>query len=375
MVRAGLLGPDRSLLDLALDLAVPPLTVLSLAVIAGFCLSLLLVLIGAGPAWVLAPWTFGLVALPSYVLVGLKTGRSGLTARDLAAGGVRFVARKLPVYAAIARGHDVKRWNRTDRGPGGSAETDQRVDVLGIPIDAVALDQAVERIVAAIGAGRLYQVCTINLDFLMNGYSVRELGDIFRKTSLNIADGAPVVWLGRLLGRRLPERVAGADLVPRLAQVCAERGRSIFLLGGEDGAAGAAAVELVSRYPLLKIAGVLEPPRADVGDMPNAALVDEINGSGADVLLVAFGHPKQERWIDLNRADLTTSVAIGVGCSFDLLAGRQRRAPDWMHQLGLEWSFRLAQEPGRLLDRYLLDARWLLGTALPLVIAERIRPA
>jgi exopolysaccharide biosynthesis WecB/TagA/CpsF family protein len=372
---AALVRPDPSLLDLALDLAVPPLTVLLLVASAGVAGSVLLVSTGTVSTWVAVPWLVGLAALPLYVVLGLRAGGAELSVRELLAGAGGFVVGKLGVYARLLRGHDAQRWNRTDRESDTAGSAGSRVDILGMPIDAVDMAQAVERVNAAIGGESLFQVCTVNLDFLMNGHSDSELAGIFGRSSLNLADGAPVVWLGRLLGRRLPGRVAGADLVPRLAESCASRGASLFLLGGEHGVAAAAAAELVARYPRLRIAGTHEPARAAVEEMANSDLVDRVNRSGADVVLVAFGHPKQERWIELSRERLEASVAIGVGCCFDLLAGRQQRAPRWMHPLGLEWAFRLLQEPGRLFDRYLVNAQWLLLTALPQVIAQRVRAA
>jgi N-acetylglucosaminyldiphosphoundecaprenol N-acetyl-beta-D-mannosaminyltransferase len=237
------------------------------------------------------------------------------------------------------------------------------------------MEGAVSRVTRAVGGSSLYQVCTVNVDFLMNASSDPEVGRVLSSSDLNVADGAPVIWLGRLLGHRLPERVAGADLVPRLAEEGAKLGNSFFLLGGEHGVAARAAERLQARFPGLKIVGTFEPPRARLEEMDSAGIVERVNGSGADVLLVAFGHPKQERWIELNRHRLKVSVAVGVGCCFDLIAGRQRRAPGWMHPLGLEWAFRLLQEPHRLLRRYVADAGWLLFRAVPGVIAQRARAA
>jgi len=112
--------------------------------------------------------------------------------------------------------------------------------------------------------------------------------------------------------------------------------------------------------PGLVVAGFYEPPRASVENMNSADILARLREARADILLVAFGHPKQERWIDLNRSELPVSVAIGVGCVFDLIAGRTLRAPAWMQAAGLEWAYRLAGDPRRLLGRYATDAAWLL---------------
>jgi len=232
-----------------------------------------------------------------------------------------------------------------------------------VEIDPVTREEAVDRIRKRMGSRQLFQIATVNLDFLVRAQVEPDVRAIFGRTGLNVADGAPVVWLSRLLGARVRVRVAGADLVPDLCEAAAATGVSVFLLGGEDGAAVAAAETLVERFPTLRIAGCLEPPRRPLNEMDLPAMANVINNSGADVLFVAFGHPKQERWIDLSRDLLRVSVAMGVGCAFDLLAGRRRRAPGWMQRAGLEWLFRVAQEPDRLLGRYLLDASWLLRLA------------
>jgi N-acetylglucosaminyldiphosphoundecaprenol N-acetyl-beta-D-mannosaminyltransferase len=158
----------------------------------------------------------------------------------------------------------------------------------------------------------------------------------------------------------MPGRVAGADLVPALLAEAAQSNGRVFLLGGEGGVAMAAAARLSERYPGLVVAGTYEPPRASVDAMDNGEILARIAAAAPDLLLVALGHPKQERWIDLHRDQLQVSVAIGVGCVFDLIAGRASRAPRWMQDAGLEWLYRVAREPGRLVGRYLTDAAWLI---------------
>ena len=201
------------------------------------------------------------------------------------------------------------------------------------------------------------------MDFLARAQVNPEVRAVLNQTALNIPDGAPVVWLGRLRGLQVPERVAGADLVPLLVGDAARAGSSVFLLGGEGGAAAASARVLQARIPGLQVAGVLEPPRSPLEAMDNDAILAAIRASGADLLLVALGHPKQDLWIARHAGQLPVSVAVGVGCAFDLLAARVRRAPTWMQGNGLEWLFRLFQEPGRLASRYATDLRWLITIA------------
>jgi N-acetylglucosaminyldiphosphoundecaprenol N-acetyl-beta-D-mannosaminyltransferase len=134
----------------------------------------------------------------------------------------------------------------------------------------------------------------------------------------------------------------------------------VFLLGGEGGVAATAGARLQQLYPGIVVVGTYEPPRAAIEDMNNAEILARIGDAKADLLLVALGTPKQERWIDLHRETLPVSVVIGVGCVFDLIAGRRHRAPRWMQRAGLEWAYRAAREPRRLLGRYIRDAVWLV---------------
>jgi len=353
---------DLALLSVAIDLTVPPLGILALLISAGAGASAGLALAGLVPPVVMVPWIAAGSMLAGYVFGGLIAVRAPASAYRALLRAPLFLASKLLVYTRLAAGFDVRQWQRSER-PADLSPGQGRVDIAGVLIDPVTRLEAVARIRDRMGGEGLFQIATVNLDFLVRAQIDPDVREIFGRTGMNVADGAPVVWLSRLLGAPLRERVAGADLVPDLCEAAASVGRSVFLLGGEGGAAAAAAAALVVRFPGLRVAGWLEPPRQPLNEMDLAAMAEEINRSGADVLFVAFGHPKQERWIDLSRDLLEVSVAMGVGCAFDLLAGRRQRAPGWMQRVGLEWLFRVAQEPDRLLGRYVLDATWLLRLA------------
>jgi exopolysaccharide biosynthesis WecB/TagA/CpsF family protein len=358
LIAASIQRRDPRLLDAAIDLAVPPLGLLCLATAGGALVTTAAVLTHVAPAWALAPWAFAAVAIPAYVLIGLRAAHAPVAVWRAVLGAPAFLAWKVLTYVRLLRGFDSTRWDRSDRQ--GASQGAGRVEIAGVPVDTVDMPAALSRLRSAIAGGRLVQVSTINLDFMVRAQSDPEVRRIFQRSDLNIADGAPVVWLARLLGARMPGRVAGADLVPALLGESARLGASVFLLGGESGVAVAAAARLHDIYPGLVVAGTYEPPRAAVEDMNNAEILARIKESKADVLLVAFGHPKQEKWIDLHREVLPVSVAIGVGCVFDLIAGRSRRAPRWMQNAGLEWAYRLASEPRRLVGRYVRDAAWLV---------------
>jgi exopolysaccharide biosynthesis WecB/TagA/CpsF family protein len=368
LLRGAVARRDMRLLDAAVDLATPPLGILAAATCAGFAVTLAAVAMGVAPLWALITWTLALVALPGFVVIGLAAARAPRRLWTAIIGAPFYVAWKMAAYVSIARRFDPNRWERSDRG---DAPSPRRVEISGVPIDAIDMPTAVARLRAAIGAGKLVQVSTINLDFLARAQHDRGVMGIFRRTDLNLADGAPVVWLGRMLGVEMPGRVAGADLVPALLQDLSGCGSRVFLLGGEQGAAAAAGARLLEMYPGIVVAGTYEPPRTAIGEMDNAGILRRIAEARADVLLVALGHPKQERWIDQHRDRLTVSVAIGVGCVFDLIAGRSRRAPKWMQAAGLEWLYRLAREPRRLLGRYVVDAIWLLRLTAR-VLRERL---
>lgn len=243
--------------------------------------------------------------------------------------------------------------------------------VLGIPIDNLTMDEAISSIFSMVDDytvdGRARQVATVNVDFVVNTLSwslknIRhpELLDILRRADLVTADGMPLVWISRLLGVPLKERVTGADLVPRLAEEAAKRKKSLFLLGGKGDVAQEAADVLKLRYPDLKIAGIYSPFVHVEGEAiasaeeEDSAIVERVNGSGADILLIGFGNPKQEVWFDRNRDTLKVPVSIGIGGTYEFIVGSVSRAPEWMQKTGLEWIFRITQDPKRLIKRYFI---------------------
>lgn len=230
--------------------------------------------------------------------------------------------------------------------------------VLGIPIDNLTMAATLERCDAMIAAGRAtgrtHQITTVNADFVVNSLHDPELRHILQEADLNTADGMPLVWASRLLGGPLPGRVTGADLVPALAQHAAERGYSIFFLGARPGVAAQAAAILQERHPGLKVAGVLSPPPASVLEM-DRSVMEMVRAAQPDILLVAFGNPKQEKWIRMYAPELQVPLCIGIGGTLDMIAGVTQRAPVWMQRVGLEWSYRLLQEPRRLFKRYVHD--------------------
>ena len=246
-------------------------------------------------------------------------------------------------------------------------KTEFRPVLLGIAFDALTLEQALDRLFELANRPLDETGCrlaaTVNVDFIVNTYfPVKKqprnpaLARILRRADLVVPDGMPAVWLSRLLGTPLPERVTGADLVPRIAERAAKEKCKLYFLGGSEEAATRTAELLKERNPGLEID--IDTPFVRL-DAPDAAEKDaeicrRINASGAKILLVGFGNPKQELWLERNRRQLTCGVGIGVGGTFNFLAGKVKRAPEWMRKSGTEWIYRVIQEPGRLWKRYFI---------------------
>lgn len=264
------------------------------------------------------------------------------------------------------------------------------ISLLGIPVHKVGMTEAVKLIEEMIQAykkdRRPRYVATVNVDFLSNTWGLHlhqtyhpELLDSLRRADLVTADGMPIVWLSKILGTPLPGRVTGADMVYEVAKLCEEKGRSLFLFGAKEGLGQEAAEKLQKLYPQLKIAGVLSPYVAVEGkgivdaDERDQVIVDTINQSQADVLLIALGNPKQELWFKRVQKQLNVPVSIGVGGALNFIVGEVKRAPRWIQEAGLEWLFRIAQEPRRLWRRYASAAVNLACMAGPLLLLHAVQ--
>src|SRR3990172_9746572 len=231
-----------------------------------------------------------------------------------------------------------------------------RISILGVAIDALTLGEAIDAFRLFIARKEPSVVLAVNVDVCMKIRQDIELREIFRKADLVLVDGTPMMWAARFLGRPLPERVSGSDFVPVFCDVAAKEGYRIFLLGAGPSVAERAKDWLERRNTGLKIVGTYAPPVGfEFDERENTRIIDLIRRARPDVLFAAFGAPKQEKWLARHYRSLDVPVAMGVGSAFDYLAGRLKRAPRWMQTAGLEWTFRLGQEPRRLWRRYLLD--------------------
>jgi N-acetylglucosaminyldiphosphoundecaprenol N-acetyl-beta-D-mannosaminyltransferase len=229
------------------------------------------------------------------------------------------------------------------------------VAILGVPIDDLNTQQVLGRIEEFIHSRRFHQVATANTDFLIQSLEDPELKSILWTADMVVPDGMPIVMASRWLGSPLKERVTGADLVPLIAERSAEKGYTIFMLGGKLENAENARDRMIRENPGLKIVGCLSPPPSHIITMDNEAILTEIEKAAPDILFVAFGNPKQEKWIQMHRDRLKVPVCIGVGGTFDFLAGATSRAPEWIQRSGFEWLHRLCSDPKRLWRRYARD--------------------
>lgn len=256
-------------------------------------------------------------------------------------------------------------------GPGLLARAERKwaapVLILGVPFDHVTMRQAIGTIEEMIAARRPHYIATANVDFVVQSLADAELRRILVDADLVLCDGTPLVWVSEWLGNPLPERVAGADLVPELLGVAAEKGYRVFFLGGKPEVAARAVERLQTKYSSIEIAGHYSPPFAPLEKMDHAEIGRRIRAAQPDILLVSFGCPKAEKWISMNYHALEVPVSMGVGATIDFLAGEVKRAPTWMQRIGLEWVFRFLQEPRRLGPRYAKDLRrfgWAIGRQL-----------
>ncbi len=245
------------------------------------------------------------------------------------------------------------------------------VTILGVAYDNVTRAEAIDALERYVAEGRPRMVCTPNAEHVMLARRDAEFRAILRRADLVVSDGMGVTYASRVLGTPLRQNVSGRLLVGELAARWALLGRRVFFVGGRSGTdADRAAQRLMARCPGLVVCGSYTPPFADRFDAAESSrIVGAVNAARPDVLLVCLGAPKQEKWIAANLDRLAVPVSIGVGAALDYLAGTLREPPRWVSRVGLEWLWRLAQEPRRLWRRYLVDGLRFVG----LVLLARLR--
>ena len=238
----------------------------------------------------------------------------------------------------------------------------QRLRIGSVWVDALTFADALHEIEALVDRKKGGSVFTPNVDHVVKAASNAAFRDAYSRASLSLADGMPLIWVSPLLGCALPERVAGSDLLMPILELAARRQFRVYLLGGAPGVAEAVSKMLPEKMGI-PVVGWDDCRIAADGSDPTGQSFAKAAAANADLIFVALGPPKQELWIDRAREAVFPAVALGVGASLDFLAGKYKRAPRWMARMGLEWAFRLSQEPRRLWRRYLVEGPRFIGIA------------
>lgn len=222
----------------------------------------------------------------------------------------------------------------------------QRTQILGSGFDPVTMEEAQDRLASYVVAGGSHLVITANPEMVMKARGDQLLSEIMEKADLVVADGIGVVWAGRFLGGSIPERIPGIELAEGLLQRAAQEGWTVFLLGSAEGVAVQAAQVLQQRWPSLNIIGT-HHGFFDSG-VEEQAIIRRIEEAKPQILLAALGVPRQEKWLAAHLGILRVPVAIGVGGSFNVWAGVDKRAPLWVRKINMEWFYRLMRQPWRI---------------------------
>jgi N-acetylglucosaminyldiphosphoundecaprenol N-acetyl-beta-D-mannosaminyltransferase len=272
-----------------------------------------------------------------------------------------------------ARAGTLQQEVRSSIAPVASAAGVRTRDILGVPIAITDYARAMEVMDAMVEQRERGYVCAAPVHAIMVAQDDPEMYAALRRSTLTVPDGMPLVWAANMLGERLPDRVYGPELMLRYNDRCAERGHRVWLYGGRDqGSLVQLALGIRPRHPGIKIVGGYSPPFRQLNAEEEDYVVEQINGSRPDVLWVGVGVPKQEKWMARMRERLDVPVMCGVGAAFDFHAGRINQAPRWMQERGLEWTYRIAQEPRRLLPRYLyFNPRFLASFTRQFLLERR----
>lgn len=229
-------------------------------------------------------------------------------------------------------------------------------------INNVTMSETVEAIEQMIAADKKSYVVAINVDVVMKIEADPYLKKIVGDADMVLVDGKPLVWISKLHGRPLKEKVSGSDLVPLLCEVAAKNGYKVFIIGGKEGSAERAKQRLEEKLPDIKIVGTYAPPFGFEKDDAELERINRmISQAHPDLLITCFGCPKQEKWIYENIEKYDAKVSICAGATVDFLAGNVTRAPRWMSEHGLEWFYRFLQEPRRMFRRYFVDDMKIIG--------------
>lgn len=231
-----------------------------------------------------------------------------------------------------------------------------RMKFMNTEIDNLTMAEALEAIDQLIQENKSAYVVTPNVDHIVQLETNTELQDVYKNASLILTDGKPLLWIAKWYGTPIKEKISGSDLFPLLCDMAARKGYKMFFLGAAEGVAAKAAENLSNRYEELQIVGTYSPPFGfEKSQMEMEKIKSMIKESKPDILIVGLGCPKQEKFMYRHCNELGVPISFGLGASFDFEAGNIKRAPRWMSDHGLEWLFRITQDPKRMAKRYLVD--------------------
>lgn len=237
-----------------------------------------------------------------------------------------------------------------------------RIRFMNTEIDNMTMEETLQAIDVIIQKNKNAYVVTPNVDHIVRLETDKELQDAYVNASLILTDGKPLIWISKLYGTPIKEKISGSDLFPLLCEMASKKGYKMFFLGAAEGVAAKAAENLIKRYRGLQVVGIYSPPYGFENNPEEMTKIKAmIKEASPHILIIGLGAPKQEKFMYNNCEELGVPISFGLGASLDFEAGNIRRAPKWMANHGLEWLFRITQEPKRMVKRYLVDDRKILN--------------
>lgn len=231
-----------------------------------------------------------------------------------------------------------------------------RMEFLNIKIDNLTMEEALQRVDFFVSEGTCRYIVTPNLDHIVTLEKDPVFAEVYKNADLILADGKPLLWISRWLKHPIKEKLSGSDLFPRICQLAAEKEYKVFLLGAAEGVAATAAEKLRKKYTGLRIVGTYSPKYDFEGNQEELAHIKSlIHMAQPDILGVALGSPKGEKFIYAHLQEYGVPLSISIGATLDFEAGKIRRAPKWVSEIGMEWLFRITQDPKRMIKRYWYD--------------------
>jgi exopolysaccharide biosynthesis WecB/TagA/CpsF family protein len=350
--------------DGIMELLVPPFSILVVVGFVGLIVSLVLPFDENRifSSLVKSSWLLSCLIFVFYMLSGMILIKAGMFLYGRLFFAPIYVMWKMFTYGKMVLLKvfkcDSGEWVRTGRHKNDAGdnmdetETFETLMVMGLPFHNVTFKSTVDWSVKRMKAEQPTHICTANMDFVTRAREDKQFQRLLFESDLVVADGIPIVKISKFEGPVLKERVTGSDISPMLAEACRDNDLSVFGLGAAPGVADKAMKILQERYEGLKVAGAFSPPKAELEDMPHEEINKMLIDADTNLVLVAFGAPKQDKWGRMTVPKLKKTLAIGIGGTLDFIAGVQTRAPKFVQKVNLEWLWRLGTNPKRLFKRY-----------------------